>query len=186
MNETIKYSSYDGDLVLINKTLYPDDEDEPHLGNTNQNETIPPLLVNMNKVVPSNINGDTIQSYDQYIDIDVPYANLSYNDKTITNISIGNDIPIPSTPVPSSVPSTTSEESVVHHHSVTHENSTCSCGSNRCQCNKHDTDDHDNDNTNTMLSDSFMEVLTNDYVGSFYLGSISVIGLYLVFRMLQK
>uniref|UniRef100_A0A6C0DS59 Uncharacterized protein n=1 Tax=viral metagenome TaxID=1070528 RepID=A0A6C0DS59_9ZZZZ len=33
---------------------------------------------------------------------------------------------------------------------------------------------------------SFVEVLTNDYIGSFYFASLTVIGLYILFKMIKK
>lgn len=161
MENTFKYNSYDEDLVLINKTLYPEVEHDnnTHLGNNgNKHTEISTPHVNMNRVVPCNLHDDNIQSYEQYVDISLPYESVSYNDKNITNVAIGDNIPIPST-----LPSTVTQPKK-----------------------QLDVDEEEDEVYDSLLPESFMEVLTNDSIGSFYLGSISVIGLYLVFRMLRK
>lgn len=44
----------------------------------------------------------------------------------------------------------------------------------------------DNEDKKPSESDTFMEVLTHDYIGTFYFASITVIGLYVLFRMVKK
>lgn len=151
MENTFKYT-YDEDLVLINKTLYPKGEHDnnTHLGNNgNKHTEMSTPRVNMNRVVPCNLHDDNIQSYEQYVDISLPYESISYNDKNI--------------PIPSTFPSTR-----------THPKKQL------------DVDEEEDEVYDSLLPESFMEVLTNDCIGSFYLGSISIVGLYLIFRMLRK